>query len=268
MKLIDAARLDPANVPIPLVDRTNWAVCRKVHSATQVVRLGEIEDVSVNRGEINQTIYREHITDDQTRARLLKGVEVGRYQLRTKLSQGRREWFDEQKFLSSNRSKPIVEHRRIATQRITGVDERLRIVATVVEPRTYFADSTNSIVIIENSAYELEYLTGLMNSALFQWRFKITSSNNNVGTNELDSMPFRTIDFSDTEDAARHETLVELVGRMLELHEKLAGAKIERERTVTRHQISATDKQIDNLVYKLYGLTDEEIQIVEEATAR
>lgn len=33
-------------------------------------------------------------------------------------------------------------------------------------------------------------------------------------------------------------------------------------------QISATDKQIDNLVYELYGLTDEEIKIVEEATAR
>jgi type II restriction/modification system DNA methylase subunit YeeA len=48
----------------------------------------------------------------------------------------------------------------------------------------------------------------------------------------------------------------------------LAKAKIERERTVIGRQISATDKQIDNLVYELYGLTDEEIQIVEEATAR
>ena len=55
---------------------------------------------------------------------------------------------------------------------------------------------------------------------------------------------------------------------MLGLHEKLAEAKIERERTVIGHQISATDEQIDNLVYELYGLTYEEIQIVEEATAR
>jgi type II restriction/modification system DNA methylase subunit YeeA len=37
---------------------------------------------------------------------------------------------------------------------------------------------------------------------------------------------------------------------------------------VIGHPISATDKQIDNLVYELYGLTDEEISIVEEATAR
>jgi hypothetical protein len=33
-------------------------------------------------------------------------------------------------------------------------------------------------------------------------------------------------------------------------------------------QISAADYQIDRLVYDLYGLTEEEIGIVEEATER
>jgi len=32
-----------------------------------------------------------------------------------------------------------------------------------------------------------------------------------------------------------------------------------------QRQIKETDKQIDQLVYDLYGLTDEEIRIVEEA---
>ena len=32
------------------------------------------------------------------------------------------------------------------------------------------------------------------------------------------------------------------------------------------HEIDATDRQIDQLVYQLYGLTEEEIRIVEEAT--
>jgi len=34
------------------------------------------------------------------------------------------------------------------------------------------------------------------------------------------------------------------------------------------HQLAATDRRIDQLVYELYGLTDEEIAIVEEATAQ
>jgi hypothetical protein len=33
-------------------------------------------------------------------------------------------------------------------------------------------------------------------------------------------------------------------------------------------QIDATDRQIDRLVYELYGLTADEIKIVEEATAK
>lgn len=35
---------------------------------------------------------------------------------------------------------------------------------------------------------------------------------------------------------------------------------------VPQRQIDATDKEIDPLVYELYGLTDEEIRVVEEAS--
>jgi hypothetical protein len=41
-------------------------------------------------------------------------------------------------------------------------------------------------------------------------------------------------------------------------------AKIPDERTRIQRQIDAADKQIDKLVYNLYGLTEEEIKIVEE----
>jgi hypothetical protein len=60
--------------------------------------------------------------------------------------------------------------------------------------------------------------------------------------------------------------MVFLVDRMLDLHKQLAAAKAEHERTMLQRQIEATDRQIDALVYELYGLTEEEIGIVEEAT--
>jgi hypothetical protein len=81
-------------------------------------------------------------------------------------------------------------------------------------------------------------------------------------------LPIRTINLSDSGDVARHERIVELVERMLALHERLAGDKIERERAVIGAQISATDRQIDRLVYELYCLTDEEIRMIERATAQ
>lgn len=133
----------------------------------------------------------------------------------------------------------------------------------MIEPPAYFADSTNSVVEHEGSFYQPEYLLALLNSTLFQWRFKITSSNNNVGTNELDSMPFRTIEFSDPADVGRHSRIVELVGQRVALHERLAAARIGQEITSVQRQISAADRRIDRLVYELYELTEEEIEVVE-----
>ena len=60
--------------------------------------------------------------------------------------------------------------------------------------------------------------------------------------------------------------MVELVETMLKLHKDLQVAKTNHEKSLIQRQIDATDKQIDQLVYVLYGLTKEEIRIVEEGT--
>ena len=51
----------------------------------------------------------------------------------------------------------------------------------------------------------------------------------------------------------------------MHLHKQLAAAKTPHEKKSLETQIAATDRQIDNLVYELYGLTPEEIKIVEQA---
>jgi hypothetical protein len=61
--------------------------------------------------------------------------------------------------------------------------------------------------------------------------------------------------------------MVALVERMLALNRQLAAAKTPTAKTALQRQIDATDRQIDRLVYELYGLTEEEISIVEGATA-
>ena len=58
-----------------------------------------------------------------------------------------------------------------------------------------------------------------------------------------------------------------LVDSMLTLRKHLTAADSAREKEVIERQIKATDGEIDRLVYELYELTDEEIAIVESATA-
>jgi len=89
-----------------------------------------------------------------------------------------------------------------------------------------------------------------------------------VKVSSLRSLPIRTIDFTNPTDQAAHDRMVELVETMLTLHKELAAAKTDHSRTLIQRQITATDQRIDRLVYELYGLTDEEVRIVEEATER
>jgi hypothetical protein len=66
-------------------------------------------------------------------------------------------------------------------------------------------------------------------------------------------------------EKSRHDALVGFVQQMQELHRQLNSAKTAHEQTVIQRQIDATDRQIDRLVYELYGLTEKEIKIVEAA---
>lgn len=217
----DLAAIDARNLPVPLVDAYEWSILRSVHTADNVVPFGNIEGIDIARGEINQSIYRKYITQNPTHSRLVKGVEIGPCRVNSKLSQGKQEWLDERKFLRDHRERVAARRRRIATQRITGIDERLRIVATVIDPPAYFANSTNSITLEADSNYSLEYLVGLLNSQFYQWRFRATSTNNNVGTNELAVMPFRAIDQYSKRDMGMYQKISSGVRQLLELSSAL-----------------------------------------------
>ena len=57
--------------------------------------------------------------------------------------------------------------------------------------------------------------------------------------------------------------MVALVTEMLELHRHLSHAMTDREMRLITQEIGSTDRQIDSLVYGLYGLTAEEVAFVE-----
>jgi len=115
-----------------------------------------------------------------------------------------------------------------------------------------------------------KYLLGILNSKLDYFLFKQMLPKLQGGffmpaSVILKEFPIRTITFSDPDDKARHDKMVALVERMLALHMKRAEVKLDHEKNLIEGQIEATDTQIDALVYELYGLTEEEIRIVENA---
>ena len=127
------------------------------------------------------------------------------------------------------------------------------------------------IILERMRGYDEKYLLGILNSLLASSYLRSVcpaklSGYTRFNATNVNNTPIRVLDLSNHEDKTRHDRMVELVETMLKLHKDLRGDKTNHEKSLIQRQINATDQQIDQLVYKLYGLTDKEICIVEEAT--
>lgn len=134
----------------------------------------------------------------------------------------------------------------------------------ILDENSCFTDTTTYIL-----GSDSKYLLGIFNSRLWTFLFSQVSSTIRGGFfrwkyQYMSPLPIRTINFDEPTDAARHDRLAGLVDQMLELNKKIAESKIPQAKDVLKRQMTAIDGQIDQLVYQLYDLTDEEINILEE----
>ncbi len=128
----------------------------------------------------------------------------------------------------------------------------------------------NTICAIASSSL---YLLGLLNSRLMVFLFNNFIQNSGTeqklhSWEDLRNLPIYTIDFDNPDDKIRHDRMLLLVTEMLKLHKHLTLAKTDREKRLIMQEIDSTDKQIDSLVCGLYGLTADEIAVVEESVSK
>ena len=122
--------------------------------------------------------------------------------------------------------------------------------------------------ILVKSGYSWEYILGLLNSKVLEFYLKKSSTSMRGGYYSFESrfirnLPIKIIDNSQIVEKQKHDLIVNLVQQMLSLHEKLHEVNTPPAKRMVQQQIQATDRQINQLVYELYELTNEEIAIVE-----
>ena len=111
------------------------------------------------------------------------------------------------------------------------------------------------------SSQVLFAVLGIFNSTLANWWFvKRYGLLMEVGGFKVAKIPL-PVNWEKGQDK-----LSDLVKKMLKLHENKPSGS-EHERALFKRQIDATDREIDRLVYELYGLTEDEIEIIEERMA-
>jgi hypothetical protein len=168
----------------------------------------------------------------------------------------------------SPRTPALFEAKKIVSRSMLS---RMEIVATLDDRGFYVEQSLVCIVphgvVTEpraGTSVPLEFILGVMGSAVERFYFSTFIIDYSLGGGLIHATPGSQGKFlvprAEEQDVRRMVTLVE---RMLELHQRQAGARTPTDRELYARQIAATDQEIDALVYELYGLTEEEIAVVE-----
>lgn len=145
-----------------------------------------------------------------------------------------------------------------------------RLIATIDNRGVWFARSILSII-PKGSLYEAEYFLGLLNSRYYRYLYQNLVQESGrafaqVKLSKIKQLPVRLIDFNNLSEKKAHDDIVIAVKEIMALRKQYTWNANPQQQQAFQRQINATDQQIDQLVYKLYSLTEEEIKIIEEAT--
>ncbi len=247
LSMNNIALLDKANVTIPLLSQPDLELLIKIYR--QSSRVGEIGHCYT--GEIDLTLGKEYISHSPKDAPLLRGAIIDRYMIRQEMSQGEFLYLKTAKYLAEVGGKKALhfQYSRIGMQGITGVNEKVRLKMTILPPNVFCANSVNYMMLSKRTL-DLKFALGILNSRLLNYVFSKFSTNSNVNGYEVDNLPFP--EPSDSK-------LVKAVSCSVT---HILGAKAADPSADT----TVLEKEINRIVYELYGLTEEEIAIVEGAS--
>ncbi len=134
----------------------------------------------------------------------------------------------------------------------------------------FFGGGAGGYGIVLKEDYNPKYILGLLNSKLLDWYLhKISMRAFKTAflyiKKYIKQIPIKTIDLGNNNEVMYHNEIVSKVDRMLNLHKSLKNANNPTDKNRIERQIEFNEIQINNLVYKLYGLTPEEIKIIEDS---
>jgi len=219
--------------PIIVENEIGWQILEKFNA---LPKLGSLNSLLNARGELDLTLYKDFITEEKTSLPLLRGNNISEF------SYSSGDFYTTEKFLSKmNDKQKYIARERIVCQQISNIHLEKRLKFTKIPGNIILGNSCNFLTfedsLFRNNEISLDYLLGILNSLLLNWRFKITNSNNHISNYELAELP---IVIPSSEDRKKIEGIVDSIKK-------------------------GNKKGIYDLnmsVFNLYGLNKEEIDYV------
>ena len=166
-------------------------------------------------------------------------------------------------WLAEPRQSEFFQGERVYSRKILGD----RIIATVILDNSV-ADQQVYITLPKKDKLSAFYIAGIISSRFVSYFIRQYYNEEGDAFPQIKVSQLQNLPFPISEDSlweSRHTIMVSLVKKMLELSTKIKSACSEQSKTLIQRQIDGIDNEIDKLVYELYGLTEEEIRIVEES---
>ena len=131
-----------------------------------------------------------------------------------------------------------------------------RIVATIDETGLYTAESLWNII-PKKDDYSIYFLLAILNSNLINYLFSTKFLNLGIKKDYLNKISFPKISIED------QENIIGLVKRILNLHKDLKTTNVPTLKSTIETQIITFESELNNIIYELYDLSDDEIAIIE-----
>ena len=232
-------------------------------------KLGEYFEIheGVHSGNIRSELFVRERVDDSCEELYFGRDEISPYHLRWNGHYIRLSAIPDKKSPSryANVGRPEWHLRPKVLVRRTGD----YVLAAVDEFSRYASNNFFLVFPCQPHPLDLHGLCAILNSTFMTWYFRTIEPRQGRVFAELKIKHLRVFPVPDADSGCSDCPKLNRIGKLRSvLAQQLAAAKTAHEKTILERQITATDHQIDQLVYKLYGLTADEIKIVEEATTR
>jgi hypothetical protein len=169
--------------------------------------------------------------------KLLRGTNIGYYE-----NKWAGEYLNYGPWLWSSRQEKYFNRPKILLQALRNKSLKRRLVATYDDENYYNAHNLANIISKEKSGFDLKYILAIFNSKLINFWYRENFPNVNINPNDFRKIPIAIF--------KNQNLFVELVDKIL-----INKAK--------KNDTTALEQEIDNLVYKLYALTYEEVKVID-----
>jgi len=161
------------------------------------------------------------------------------------------------------RNQSSFERPKILFQKIRNQKLLQRLVGTYDENGLFVGDGVIFINSKNDNKDELKFLLAILNSSLYNFYYREQFLDINLKIKYLEETS--VIDFTQLkkENAKQISEIVKFVDQILQLNKDLQNTTLTEKAEQLKQRIEYIEEQINKLVYELYGLTEEEVKIVE-----